>query len=175
VGHRVVAQARESVGGPHQGNAAYLQSFTLRSQDASNFNAWFAAYLSHDKAGQRIAERRFRPQYDVAFRAWLKMHPFTNPNAPKGPQYMPQYNPTGLAQSVALNGKGDDLYAEGRKAGETSDKYVRVTVILASVLFIVGISSHFKLRAARLALVTVGTGVLIFAAIEILQLPRPPA
>jgi hypothetical protein len=175
VGHRVVAQARESVGGPHQGNAAYLQSFTLRSQDASNFNAWFAAYLSHDKAGQRIAERRFRPQYDVAFRAWLKMHPFTNPNAPKGPQYMPQYHPTGLAQSVALNGKGDDLYAEGRKAGETSDKYVRVTVILASVLFIVGISSHFKLRAARLALVTVGTGLLIFAAIEILQLPRPPA
>ena len=38
-------------------NAAYLQSFTLRSQDASNFNAWFTAYLSHDKVGQRIAEK----------------------------------------------------------------------------------------------------------------------
>jgi hypothetical protein len=88
---------------------------------------------------------------------------------------MPQYHPTGLARSVALNARADDLYAEGRKAGETSDKYVRVTVILASVLFIVGISSHFKLRAARIALVTVGTGLLIFAAIEILQLPRPPA
>jgi hypothetical protein len=42
-----------------EANAAYLQSFTLRSQDASNFNAWFAAYLSHDKAGQRIAENGF--------------------------------------------------------------------------------------------------------------------
>jgi hypothetical protein len=156
-------------------NAAYLQSFTLRSQDASNFNAWFTAYLSHDKVGQRIAEKRFRTQYDVAFRAWLRTHPFSNPSAPKGPQYMPQYHPTGLARSATLNARADQLYAAGEHAGVTGDKYVRVTVILASVLFIVGISSHFRLRGARIALVTVGTGLLIFAAIEILQLPRPPA
>jgi hypothetical protein len=155
-------------------NADYLQSFALRAQDASNFNAWFAAYLSHDKNGERIAERRFRPQYDVAFRAWLKTHPFTNMSAPKGPQYMPQYHPTGLARSVALNAKADHLYAEGQHAGETGDKYIRVTVILASVLFIVGISSHFRARAARIALVIVGLGLLIFAAIQILQLPGPP-
>lgn len=27
-------------------NGAYLQSFALRAQDASNFNAWFYAYLT---------------------------------------------------------------------------------------------------------------------------------
>jgi hypothetical protein len=156
-------------------NGAYLESFTVRAQDASNFNAWFAAYLAHDRKGQSVAEKRFRPGYDVAFRAWLATHPFTDPNAPKGPQYMPQYHPPGLARSVALNAEADHLYAEGEKAGTTGDKYVRVTVILASVLFIVGISGHFRLRAARVGLVFVGTALLVFAAIQILGLPRPPA
>jgi hypothetical protein len=156
-------------------NGEFLESFTVRAQDASNFNAWLSAYLAHDRTGQRVAERRFRPGYDVAFRAWLETHPFTDPKAPKGPQYMPQYHPPGLARSVALNAKADHLYAAGAKAGTTGDKYVRVTVILASVLFIVGISGHFRLRAARIGLVCVGTALLVLAAIQILQLPRPPA
>jgi hypothetical protein len=155
-------------------NGAYLQSFTLRAQDASNFNAWFSAYLAGDEQGQRVAEARFRPQYDVAFRAWLATKPFTNPKAPKGPQYMPQYHPTGLAQSRTLNAQADAHYAFGEHAASVSDRYIRVTVILASVLFLVGLSSHFPLAGVRWGLVGVGAALLIFAAFEILQLPAPP-
>ena len=50
---------------------------------------------------------------------------------------------------------GDVQYAAGEHAGVTGDKYIRVTVILASVLFIVGISSHFPLRGVRIGLVDV--------------------
>jgi hypothetical protein len=155
-------------------NRAFQEALTFRAQDAANFNAWFSAYLADDKAGQRVAERRFRPEYDVAFRAWLALKPFTNPNAPKGPQYMPQYHPTGAVESARLDAEADTLYAEGEHAATTSDKYIRVTVILASVLFIVGISSHFPLREVRFGLVGVGAALLIFAAIQILGLPRPP-
>jgi hypothetical protein len=156
-------------------NRAYQQSLTLRTQDAADFNAWFAAYLGRDKNGERVAERRFRPQYDVAFRAWLATKPFTNPNAPKGPQYMPQYRPTGAALSKALDARADAYYAEGEHAAVTGDKYIRVTVVLASVLFLVGISSHFPAVSIRTGLVVVGLGLLTFAAVEILQLPAPPA
>jgi hypothetical protein len=156
-------------------NRAYQQSLTLRSQDAANFNAWFAAYLQHDKRDQRVAEKRFRTQYDVAFRAWLATKPFTNPDAPKGPQYMPQYHPTGAALSRRLDRAANAYYAAGESAASTGDKYIRVTVILASVLFIVGISTHFPLRTVRYGLVTLGAGLLLFAAIEILSLPGPPA
>jgi len=156
-------------------NRAITGSFVLRSQDAADFNAWFAAYLAGKKNEQNVAEKRFRPQYDVAFRAWLATHPFTNPNAPKGPQYMPQYKPTGQALGNALDTRADQLYAEGQHAAVTSDKYVRVTVILASVLFIVGISSHFRLRGVRIGLVSVGAALLILAAVQILQLPGPPS
>jgi hypothetical protein len=154
-------------------NQAYLESLTFRSQDASNFNAWFYAYLARDKQGERVAEARFRPQYDVAFRAWLATKPFTNPHAPKGPQYMPQYHPTGLAQSRALNAQASANYAAGEHAASTSDSYIRVTVILASVLFLVGLSSHFPLPSVRWGLVSLGACLLVFAAVEILFLPAP--
>jgi hypothetical protein len=156
-------------------NRAYQGSLTLRSQDAANFNAWFTAYLLGNHQGEQVAERRFRPQYDVAFRAWLKTKPFTNPNAPKGPQYMPQYHPTGAAASKILDAQANAYYAQGQHAAITGDSYIRVTVILASVLFLVGISSHFPLVSIRIGLVTVGAALLIFAAYEILQLPGPPA
>ena len=88
---------------------------------------------------------------------------------------MPQYKPLGLDLARRLDTQADAYYAEGQHAAQTGDKYIRVTVILASVLFIVGISSHFPLRGIRIGLVLLGAGLLIFAAIEILQLPAPPA
>ena len=156
-------------------NRAITESFVLRTQDAADFNAWFGAFLTGNRKGQRVAEKRFRPQYDVAFRAWLATHPFTNPNAPKGPQYMPQYKPTGAALGRALDTSADRLYAEGQHAAVTGDKYVRVTVILASVLFLVGISSHFRMRGVRIGLVCLGAALLVAAAVEILRLPGPPS
>jgi hypothetical protein len=155
-------------------NRAFQGALTLRSQDAANFNAWFTAYLLGDKKGERVAERRFRPEYDVAFRAWLTTKPFTNPNAPKGPQYMPEYHPTGAAASKVLDARADAFYSEGEHAAVTGDKYIRVTVILASILFLVGISSQFALTGIRIGLIGVGAVLLLFAAVEILQLPRPP-
>jgi hypothetical protein len=156
-------------------NRAFQGSLTLRSQDAANFNAWFSAYLLGNRRGEEVAEKRFRPQYDVAFRAWLRTKPFTNPNAPKGPQYMSQYHPTGAAASRALDARADAYYSSGEHAAITGDKYIRVTVILASILFLVGISSHFPLTGIRIGLICVGAALLLFAAVEILQLPRPPA
>jgi len=89
---------------------------------------------------------------------------------------MPQYRPTGAARSRRLDrAAGGAYYTAGQLAAGTEDKYIRVTVILTSVLFIVGISSHFPLRTVRYGLVALGAGLLLFAAIEILSLPGPPA
>jgi hypothetical protein len=87
---------------------------------------------------------------------------------------MPQYKPTGAALSRQLDRTADTYYAAGEHAASIGDKYIRVTVILASVLFIVGISSHFPLRGVRYGLVTLGAALLVFAAIQILRLPGPP-
>ena len=155
-------------------NRSFQESLTFRTADGILFNSWFAAYLTHNPNGMRVAVKRFRPEYRVAFVAWLATRPFTNPNAPAGPQEMPQYVPTGEARSRVLDAGADRYYAQGQEAAETGDEYVRVTVILASVLFLVGLSTQFPLLGVRFAMVGVGAGLLIFAGILILTLPGPP-
>jgi hypothetical protein len=157
-----------------EANRAFQESLTLRVADATTFNAWFDAYIAGDENGMRVAEKRFRPEYRVAFEAWLATDPFTNPDAPSGPQQMPVYKPAGEALSRKLDLQADQLYREGQSAGETGDSYVRTTVILASVLFLVGISTHFPVRAVRFGLIAVGGALLLIAAVAILRLPGLP-
>jgi hypothetical protein len=61
-----------------------------------------------------------------------------------------------------------------RSTGATADKYVRTTVILASVLFLIGISTHFPIRGIRYALIGLGALLLVFSLIQLVQLDRPP-
>jgi len=51
---------------------------------------------------------------------------------------------------------------------------VRDTVFLATVLFLVGISSHFPLLQARYGLIGIGVLLLAFSVVQLLGLPGPP-
>ena len=157
-----------------EANRADLESFQLKNFDSLTFNAWFTAYVAGNKNAMRVAEYRFRPNFLVAFDAWLKTHPFTNPNAPKGPTYMPEYIQPELAQANRLDAQANAYYAAGEAAGSNSDGYVRTTVYLASVLFLVGISGHFLVRAARIGLVSIGGVILAFACVLLILAPKPP-
>jgi len=157
-----------------EANRAAYQAADLRNFDSLTFNAWFTAYVARNKTAIRVAEMRFRPVFLAAFDAWLKTHPFTNPNAPKGPTYMPEYRQPELAQANRLDTIADTNYALGETAGGNSDGYVRTTVYLATVLFLVGISGHFRVRAARLGLIGVGGVILVFASVLLILAPKPP-
>ena len=75
-----------------EASRAALKANNIRNFDSSTFEAWFAAYTVHNEQAMALAEHRFRPQFDVAFKAWRATNPETNPNAPRGPTYMPQYH-----------------------------------------------------------------------------------
>ncbi len=156
-------------------NQAALDAQELRNFDSSTFDAWFTAYVIGDEQAMRIAERRFRPEFKVAFDAWQATDPETNPNAAAGPTYVPEYAQPELAKAEELERAADEAFAEGAEAGETSDKYVRVTVFLASVLFLVGISTHFPYRGVRYALIGLGGVVLVVSLVLLSTLPLPPS
>ena len=79
-----------------------------------------------------------------------------------------------LAVPVAVWKKfGDDQ--AGNQAATTGDNYVRITVFLAAVLFLVGIGSSFKLTGVRYALVGFGSVLLILSIVLILQQPGLPS
>jgi hypothetical protein len=157
-----------------EANRADYEASTLEAFDSTMFNAWFTAYIAHNKAGMRVAEQRFRPVYLAAFKAWLATDPFHNPHAPKGPSYMPQYKLSQLAQANALDSKANTYYSLGEQAGGNADGYVRTTVYLATVLFLVGISGHFKVRGARIGLISIAGVILVFSVISLIAAPKPP-
>jgi hypothetical protein len=155
-------------------NRADLATVDLRNFDASTFNAWFSAYVAQNQQAMALAERRFRPGFRVAFEAWRATKPESNPNAPPGPTYMPQYRQPGLAKGKALDAAADQSFAAGASAGETSDRYIRHTVVLASILFLIGISTRFPSRGGRYALVGLGLVLLTISVVELIQLPGLP-
>jgi hypothetical protein len=157
-----------------QGSRADLVALQLRTFDSVSFNAAFAALVSEDKNALRVAVKRLRPEYRSVFAAWLATRPLTNPNAPPGPAYLPQYRIPEEARARALEARSDRSFEDGREAAESADKYVRLTVLLAVVLFLVGISSHFPIRGARYAFVAIGATIIAISVVELLSLGGPP-
>ena len=152
-----------------------LIALSLRNFDSSTFSAWFTAFTLNSPQKEAIAERRFRPAFRVAFNAWMATDPLHNPHAPPGPTYMPQYKLPAQTQADALDNQASAKFQEGNHAGLVSDEYVRITVFLAAVLFLVGIGSSFKLHSVRYALIAVGSVLLIASLVLILHQPVLPS
>jgi hypothetical protein len=152
-----------------------LTAISLRNFDASTFNAWFIAFTLNSPQKEAIAVRRFRPEFLVAFNAWMATDPLHNPHAPPGPTYMPQYKLPAQAQATALDNQADAKFNAGNNAAEVSDNFIRITVFLAAVLFLVGIGSSFQLAGVRYALIAFGSVLLIFSIVLIAQQPGLPS
>ena len=114
--HRVARGPGGGLDGEDKANRANLEAMELRNFDSSTFEAWFSAYTARNAQAMTIAERRFRPEFHVAFDAWRATKPETNPNAPHGPTYMPQYRQPGLGQGKALDRQADEAFAAGAEA-----------------------------------------------------------
>ena len=152
-----------------------LIAISLRNFDSSTFNAWYIAFTLNSPQKEAIAVRRFRPAFRVAFNAWLGTDPLHNRHAPPGPTYMPQYKLPTLTKANALDSAADARFNAGSEAGLVGDNYVRITVFLAAVLFLVGIGSTFKLYGVRYALIAFGSVLLILSVVLILRQPGLPA
>jgi hypothetical protein len=140
--------------------------------DSSFLNGWLQAHATGDQELEDLFAGRFSPEYQVAFEAWLGTHPFTNDAAPPGPAAMPEYKNPDFEKAAELNDEASTSFEAGTEARETAEHYVRDTVLLATVLFLVALAQRFKIRAARLATGAVAIGVLIFALQSVMSLPR---
>ncbi|HUK73067.1 MAG TPA: hypothetical protein VLW50_30675 [Streptosporangiaceae bacterium] len=153
---------------------ADLEALSIRNFDSASFDAWFTAFTLNSPQKESVAERRFRPQFLVAFKAWLATDPLHNSHAPPGPTYMPQYKIAEQTTANSLDTASDAKFQVGTHDGLISDDYIRITVFLAAVLFLVGIGSTFKLYNVRYALITFGSALLIVATVLILLQPGLP-
>lgn len=143
-----------------------------RIYDSDTFNSWLAAKLDGKEQAAGFFERRFRDEYRPAFAAWLGTEPFKNAQAPPGPIFMPEYHNAKHEQFLALNKEAADMAERGTKSGETGDQYVRITVLLATVLLITAIGQRFHFKKVRLVFMVLAWLLLCLPLLQLLMLPR---
>jgi hypothetical protein len=95
-----------------------------------------------------------------------------NPKAPPGPFLMPQYKNAAAERAVAFDRKASAAFDEGTHAREEGEKYLRNTVLLATVLFLTALAQKFKVRKVRVGLLAVCAVLLVIAVFYIGTYPR---
>jgi hypothetical protein len=139
--------------------------------DSIIVNNWLNAYTQGNTKLATIFQRRFRPELQVAFAAWIATNPFTNPNAPPGPLFMPQYKVSQDERANRLDAQANATFDKGQAAKEQGDAYVLNTVFLATVLFLTAIAENFTWNWIRAVILAIGLVMLLFGIYHLITYP----
>jgi hypothetical protein len=155
-----------------QANQALTLGGQQRLLDVSTFNTWIEARSEGKRELAALFERRFSPEFKVAFDAWLALNPFSNREAPAGPSFMPEYANSLLERGARLNDRADRSFEEGSDARRSADEYIRTTVVLATVLFLLALSQRFRIRQMRIGILVLATGLVLYGLVTMLTFPH---
>ncbi|HET9309900.1 MAG TPA: hypothetical protein VFP41_01580 [Actinomycetota bacterium] len=152
------------------------QLLTLGGQqrllDVSTFNTWIEAESQGNEELTALYERRYSPEFKIAFDAWLATDPLEDGDAPPGPSFMPEYVNPELERGAELNAEANEIFDEATRAQTQAHQYVFTTVVLATVLFLLALSQRFRLSHARIAVLVIAGGLMLFGLITIIRFPR---
>ena len=135
-------------------------------------NAWFQSTQAGDKEYSDFLIRRMTPEYRVAFEAWVKTDPIDNTEAPPGPRYMPEYKDPLAEKAALLDEEATKEFEKGVHDREIGESYVRLTVILAAVLFLIAVGQRFKVRVVRIAVNVTASAFLMYAIVLVISYKR---
>lgn len=151
----------------NKARAAENRAATRNGQEllfnTSTLGFWLQEKAAGDERAARLFERRFLPDYRVAFNAWIKTDPLNNPRAPAGPVLMPQYHSATAERSAEAAERASAYFEQGTRAREKGDRYLRNTVLLGTVLFLTALAQKFKVMRVRLSLLGVAVALLMVA------------
>ena len=122
------------------GSRADSDAGELRDFDSSAFESWFrpTSRATRPRCGWQntgsgpLSRSRSMPARDEAG---------DEPRSPAGPHIHAAVQRPGETEARALDARAKAAFLDGEKDGSTADKYIRLTVVLASILFLVGISN----------------------------------
>ena len=175
-------------GGVQSANASdYTGSLTESSEvttlitaqfesDSQAISAWLSMAAEDNERGMQILEERFDDTLRPAFDVWIAGS--IDGDVPPGlPQDLPEYE-EGFDELLEVKSfhftRATEAAETAAEANRTSDSYVLVTVIMASVLFFAGVGTKLAGKAMRITMLVVA-GLLCAAAIAaVLSLPQQP-
>ena len=75
-------------------------------------------------------------------------------------------------KATELNTEASAAFTEGTKARAIAENYVRSTVLLATVLFLVAMAQRFKIRNVQRGLLLVASTLMTYALVDVAMYPR---
>jgi hypothetical protein len=148
-----------------------LAAVQFRAVDAQMATAYFAAKSQGDEKLAEFLRARFRPDAKVALDAWLLTDPFNNPASPTRPFEMKEYLQPELQASRQFDEEASRLLDAAQQANKTSDTYVLLTVLFASVLFFGGIGGTFQSRPLRATVVSIAAVLFVVTVLSLGEMP----
>ena len=156
--------------------------------DVGTFTSWLAAVAADERAGldsglgddgytpqegteSAFVHGRLRPEFLVAFDAWLATTPRLDPDAPPTPFVMPDYVLADSETAAELQQQAEDYSSAARTANQDGDNYVMMTIMFALVIVLVGIGNKMDTIKPRTFLVGLATIVLVGAVVTVLTFP----
>jgi uncharacterized membrane protein len=139
-----------------ESSEAATRAGQLTQIDIATFVQWIDAEVAGNDELARFYRRRFRPEFQPAFDAWVATNPKTNLNAPLTPFAMPQYKLADAERSSQLNTQAGVHAGQAEVANQRADNYVLAVVLLASSLFFAGISTKLHSLRQREGLLALG-------------------
>ena len=144
--------------------------------DSQAISAWLVVAVDDNQAGMQSLEERFDETLRPAFDAWTAGS--TSGELPPGlPQDLPEYE-EGFEELLEVKSfhSANAVGATERaaEANRTADKFVLITVVMASVMFFAGIGAKLRGRNTRISMLVIA-GILCMGAIAaVLSLPHQP-
>jgi hypothetical protein len=85
---------------------------------------------------------------------------------------MPQYKNAAAERARRLADRASAAFEEGTAARERGDKYLRNTVLLATVLFLTALAQKFRVHSVRIGLLVVCAVLLAIGLVFVGTFPR---
>ena len=133
--------------------------------DATVFLDYALLYIQENVTEEQLdqyEEKFFTDRLEVAMQAWLATNPLENPDAPRNPFEMEEYQNSNLAIAEATFNLAEMDSNAAKDANQQSDNYVMLTVLFAAVLFFAGVSTKLKVQWIKMSILVFG--ILIFYA-----------
>ena len=144
---------------------------TQTGVDVATFIQWVDATAHDDADLAAFYTERFRVEFQPAFEAWLATDPLANPDAPRTPFAVEEYQLAAAAEAERLDGEAEEMAAAVRRDIQRSANYVLGVVLFAVALFFAGMSAKLRGAGPRLALLIIGCLVFVGTAAWIATFP----
>jgi len=150
-------------------NASYNEGLQVYLHDELVFLRYAEALYDNDiERAAYLRETVMSDDLEAAITWWeAEGADFDTPFVDENPYFVVD----AYDQADVLRAATDTRFSEGQEANTVGGRYSLISVVLAAALFVLGISNSFSVTSVRVALISVGSVILIGSTIWMLTLP----